>query len=137
MPKVFQEELFPKRTGRSGRRDFNEVVWQDDGVTIHRTDVALQSVKESFRQRINPKVQAPKMDALWPLEVPWAIIDEQLRKKRGKIKTKKGLKKFITKAWRSVSAETCKKLLEAVPGRLQAIIDKEGGRLLGRRTENV
>eukprot|EP00973_Karenia_brevis_P094492 12422777-Karenia_brevis.AAC.1 len=91
--------------------------------------------QELFKQRINVKVQAPKMDDLWPSEVPWAIIDEKLRKKKGTIKTKKGLKKFVTQVWRSITPEQCKSLIMAVPGRLKMIIKKDGGRLLGRRTE--
>jgi len=63
------------------------------------------------------------------------IIDEKLGKMRGRIKTKMQLKKVITQIWRSITPEQCEKLLLAVPGRLKAIRDKDGERLLGRRTD--
>ena len=36
--------------------------------------------------------------------------------------------------WQSVTPETCRQLIDAVPKRLRTIIKKDGGRLLGRRT---
>ena len=124
------KELFPGAA-------FKRVVWQDDGASIHRTDHALDTVKNFFTKRISTKVQAAKMDDLWPSEVPWAIIDEKLRQKKGAIKIKLGLKREITKIWRGITPEQCRKLIEAVPVRLKAIIQKEGGRLLGKRTEGA
>ena len=52
-------------------------------------------VKKLFKHRISTKVQASKMDDLWPSEVPWAILQEKLGKmKRTK---RKGNKRCITK----------------------------------------
>ena len=68
------------------------------------------------------------------VEVLWAILDAKLFKNE-KIKKKRGLKKAITRVWRSVTPETCQRLINAVPSRLRAIIKKNGRRLLGRRTE--
>ncbi len=68
------------------------------------------------------------------MQVPWAILVEKVLGKK-RIKKKKGLKKAITQVWRSVTPETCQKLINAVPTRLKAIIKKDGRRLLGRRTE--
>ena len=112
-------------------------MYQDDGATIHRTNLAEGAVKELFKSRISTKVQAPKMDDLWPSEVPWAILDEKIRQKKDRIKTKHGLKRVITNAWRSITSEQCKALIEAVPKRLKTIQQSGGERLLGRRVEDA
>jgi len=60
--------LYPKQTGRSGRRDFARVVWQDDGASIHRTGEAKEAVRKLFRNRIKTNKQSAKMDDVWPSE---------------------------------------------------------------------
>ena len=94
--------------------------------------IVSSNKNKAHRHRINPSVQAAKMDDLWPSEAPWAILCQKLS--RMKIRKKQGLKKAITEVWRSISKEDCQKLIDAVPIRLKTIIQKEGDRLLGRRT---
>ena len=43
-------------------------IYQDDGARIHRCPEALAAVEESFSQRINQDLQAPKMADFWPIE---------------------------------------------------------------------
>ena len=73
------KELYPSQTHRSGRRDWKKVVFQDDGAAIHRSHATRATVRKHFPHRISAKVQAPKMDDLWPSEWPWAVIDQKLQ----------------------------------------------------------
>ena len=92
-------------------------------------------MKSLFKQRISTRVQAAKMDDLWPSEWPWALLDAKLPQRH--IKTEQGLMRAITEEWRRVTPEQCQHLLQKVPGNLKKIIDKEGNRLLGKRTAAV
>ena len=126
--------LYPSQTGRSGRRDFNKVVWQDDGASIHRSKLVLTKAKKMFRNRIKPSVASPKTDDVWPSEWPWAHTEEKL--KHIKIKSKLGIRREINKIWRAVTPMQCKSLISNVPLRLKPFIEKDGRRLLSRRGQN-
>jgi hypothetical protein len=93
----------------------------------------LSTVKKLFRQRISTRVQAAKMDDIWPAEAPWAILKERLAKR--KIKTVQGLRRAITEEWQRISPATCKKIINAVPKRLKMLIKKKGERLTMKRTQ--
>ena len=62
--------LYPGRDG----------IYQDDGARIHRCPEALAAVEESFSQRINQDLQAPKMADFWPIENIWAILKQKIAK---------------------------------------------------------
>ena len=55
-------------------------IWQDYGARIHRCPEALDSVQESFAQRIDPVAQAPKLADFWPIENIWSIIKADVAK---------------------------------------------------------
>jgi len=51
-----------------------------------------------------------------------------------KITSQRGLKRAITKAWRSIGPDECKRLINAFPKRLRLIIKRKGERITGKRT---
>ena len=53
---------------------WNNDAWQDDGASIHRSKIALDSIDRNFKERIPYDLQAPKMAEIWPIENVWAII---------------------------------------------------------------
>eukprot|EP00973_Karenia_brevis_P069821 9707665-Karenia_brevis.AAC.1 len=68
------------------------------------------TVKALFKQRISTRVQAPKIDDLWPSEWPWALLDGKLPKRR--ISTEQGLMRASTEEWRQkrlhqINAKDC------------------------------
>ena len=99
------------------------------GATIHRGQVALDAMKSSFKNRINPDIQAPKMADFWPIENVWAIIKARIASKN--TNTLKDLRKEIISAWKEIDADKdlCKKLIHSIPAREKAIIQKYGDQI--------
>ena len=58
-----------------------------------------------------------------------------MKKNKRAVKIKRGLKRVITKIWRSITRGQCRKLIQNVPVRVKGIIKKDGERLVGRRTQ--
>ena len=57
-------------------------IWQDDGARIHRCPEALEAVAATFRYRVDPVLQAPKMADFLPIENVWSIIKQKISLKR-------------------------------------------------------
>ena len=100
--------------------------WQDDGARIHRCPEALKAVEESFKSRIDPEIQAPKMADFWPIENVWAILKQKVASKS--TNNVKELRAAITTAWIEISKDKklCKKMIDSLPVRAQAVISKNG-----------
>ena len=128
------KQLYPSQTGRSGRRDFSEVVFQDDGATIHRSKASKSKVRELFCKRIEPDSQPAKMDDIWPSEWPGALLEEKLKGKD--IKTLIGLKREIRRIWRDVDPANCKSIVRQVPTRFKQVIKSKGRHVLSRRGQS-
>ena len=101
-------------------------IWQDDGARIHRCPEALKAVEESFKSRIDPEIQAPKMADFWPIENVWAILKQKVASKS--TNNVKELRAAITTAWIEISKDKklCKKMIDSLPVRAQAVISKNG-----------
>jgi len=56
-------------------------VFQDDGATIHRAEVSLRAVEETFTSRVDHTTQAPKMADVWPIENVWSILKGKVAEK--------------------------------------------------------
>ena len=101
-------------------------VFQDDGATIHRAEVSLRAVEETFTSRVDHTTQAPKMADVWPIENVWSILKGKVAEKE--CSNDQQLKKAIIAAWREIDDDKalCRHLMASLPHRLQAVIDKEG-----------
>jgi hypothetical protein len=75
------------------------------------------------------------MANIWPVENIWSIVREMVKSKEPKNKAQ--LNTIITRVWREINSdkELCKRLMQSIPGRLEAVIAKEGTHSgkLGRR----
>ena len=56
-------------------------MFQDDVATIHRTEVSLQAVEETFTSRVDHTTQVPKMADVWPIENVWSILKGKVAEK--------------------------------------------------------
>ncbi len=99
-------------------------IWQDDPDKKHRTQHVLAKVNELFDERIEPEDQAVKCADIYPIENVWGIIYEKLRAKD--TKSLQVMKAEVNKIWRNITKQTCAKLIEEIPLRMQAGIDKKG-----------
>ena len=106
-----------------------EGIYQDDGARIHRCPEALAAVEESFSQRINQDLQAPKMADFWPIENIWAILKQKIAKIN--ICNLAQLKREISKAWREIDAykQLCRRMMRSMHQRASAIIQKEDNQI--------
>ena len=66
------------------------------------------------------------MADIWPVENIWSIVKEMVNSKEPKNKAQ--LKTIITRVWREINSdkELCKRLMQSIPARLEAVIAKEG-----------
>ena len=104
-------------------------IWQDDGAKIHRCPEALEAVDDCFKFRIDPKIQAPKMADFWPIENVWSIVKGKIASKT--TNTLQQLKKEIIIAWKEIDSDKdlCRKLVNSIPKRAEAIIKKNGSQV--------
>ena len=107
----------------------NNAVWQDDGATIHRTKLALQTVEQNFTSRVPIEQQAPKMADIWPIENVWGIIKQDLNGKD--LQNVEQLRVAIRASWRRISEDKalCARLISSIPKRLRAVISKKGNQV--------
>ena len=79
-----------------------------------------------FKSRIDPEIQAPKMADFWPIENVWAILKQKVASKS--TNNVKELRAAITTAWIEISKDKklCKKMIDSLPVRAQAVISKNG-----------
>ena len=103
-------------------------IYQDDGAWIHRCPEALAALEESFSQRINQDLQAPKMADFWPIE-NWAILKQKIAKIN--ICNLAQLKREISKACREIDTdkELCRRMMSSIHRRASAIIQKEDNQI--------
>lgn len=103
--------------------------WQDDPATIHRCQVALTAVSESFNKRLDHTQQCPKFSDVWPIENVWGIVKERVAKKRCENLVQ--LKREITKVWRDINADKplLRRLMSSIPERCRAVIQSRGDQI--------
>jgi len=80
---------------------WSNAVWQDDGATIHRSQVALDGIQRNFNHRIPHELQAPKMADVWPIENVWGIIKQDLDGQD--LQNIQDLRAGIRASWRRIS----------------------------------
>ncbi|CAF1262097.1 unnamed protein product [Rotaria sordida] len=104
-----------------------DLIFQDDCDRKQRTKQVLGTVTKYFHQRIDPNDCTSKKADIWPIENIWAIIREKLR--GIEFQNIRTLKAAINKVWRSIDATTCKKMMESIPRRMMAVIEKDGSNI--------
>ncbi|CAF1562607.1 unnamed protein product [Didymodactylos carnosus] len=59
----------------------NEVIFQDDQDSKHRTKVAMDVLYDHFEEKIKPNDGDAKIADVWPIENIWGILKEKTRGK--------------------------------------------------------
>ena len=102
-------------------------VFQDDPCSFHRTPHVLQTVTDLFAERVPTEHESPKFDDALPIENVWGIICQRMQNQE--FETLRELKEGISEAWKSISHQTCRKLIQSLVKRCQIIVAKNGARL--------
>ena len=50
-----------------------DAIFQDDNATIHRAQISMNAVKDSFSERLDPALQASKMADIYLIENVWLV----------------------------------------------------------------
>jgi transposase len=104
-------------------KEFNGVVFQQDGAGPHRANVVKNYLKLQKYSVLPWPAHSPDLS---PIENLWANLKKRLEEKHGEIpKTK--LWEVVDEEWEETSKEYCKNLFASMPDRIQAVINARGG----------
>ena len=101
----------------------NEFIFQDDSAPCHRSAKTKNWASSKNITSLEWPGNSPDLN---PIENLWAIVKKRIHKYRPT--TKETLIAAIIKVWfHEITPETCKKLIDSMPRRIQSVIDKKGG----------
>ena len=101
----------------------DEFMFQDDSAPCHRAAKTKNWINSKNIQTLEWPGNSPDMN---PIEHLWAIVKQRIYKYRPT--TKSSLIAAIIKVWfHEIENDTCKKLIDSMPRRIQAVIDNNGG----------
>ncbi|CAF1624735.1 unnamed protein product [Rotaria sp. Silwood1] len=105
----------------------NDYIFEDDTSRIHHTAAVKKFVEENIPDRIDFDDQAVKMDDVWPIENFWSIIRQELDEYV--FNSFQDVKQKIVDIWQNFSQAKCEKMMNSIPKRLKAIVQKQGQRI--------
>ena len=85
----------------------------------------MEAVSETFKTRLNPPIQAPKMADVCHIENVWGIIKDKVAKTS--YQNDRDLRQAIISAWKEVNSDKdlCRNLVAHIPKRFCAVIEKK------------
>lgn len=107
--------------------NLNEVIFQDDQDSKHRTKVAMDVIYDLFEERIEPDDGDAKLADVWPIENIWGILKEKTRGK--KFENLDLLVDFINSEWRKITPDQCEAMLDNIPKRLAKVVQLDGNQV--------
>ncbi|CAF0915595.1 unnamed protein product [Didymodactylos carnosus] len=108
-------------------KNLDEVIFQDDQDSKHRTKVAMDVVYDHFEERIEPNDGDATFADVWPIKSIWGILKEKTRGK--KFQTLDLLVDFINSEWQKITPDQCEAMLDNVPKRLAKVVQLDGNQV--------
>lgn len=116
---ILRNSLIPSVETLTGN---DEWTFQQDGASCHTAKITKKWLQDNS---INVLADWPSSSPdLSPIENIWGIMKRKLRSDPQR--TVDGLKQRITDIWNSITPEYCKKLLDTMPARINAVIKAKG-----------
>jgi len=94
-------------------------VYQHDGAGPHRDGRCLAFIKAHFSELLTWPAQSPDLN---PMENFWADLKRRLHQAHPVVNNKEDLWKAVEKEIEATPKDFCKKLIESMPSRLNAVI---------------
>lgn len=101
-------------------------VFQQDGAPCHSANATKQALQQLLPNRWVTD-WPPNSPDLSPIENLWAWAQRSLQTSPDSLENLEDLKRGIVKVIKSASRGFCTNLIKSMPGRLQTVIEKDGG----------
>ncbi|CAF4342973.1 unnamed protein product [Rotaria sp. Silwood2] len=101
-------------------QNLDEVIFQDDQDSKHRTQVAMDVVYDLFEERIEPNDGDDKFADVWRIENIWGIMKEKTRAK--KFENLGALVEHVSSEWQKIAPEQYEAMIDNIPKRLAKVI---------------
>ncbi|GES85653.1 IS630 family transposase [Rhizophagus clarus] len=120
--KILEEDFI--ETLRYYKLSVGDIIFQQDNDLKHTTTLTKKWFEDNGIEVLPWPPQLPDLN---PIEHLWNDIDCQIRALNVEIKGKDALWEYVSKIWNETLLETCTKLIETIPERIQDVINAKGG----------
>lgn len=98
-------------------------LFQQDNASIHRARATVQWLNTNLQWVNDWPSKSPDLN---PIENLWGIVARAIYRHGRQFEDVQELKEAITTAWNEIPLETLRKLINSMPNRVQAVIEKDG-----------
>jgi len=102
----------------------SDVIFQQDNDLKHTALLTKQWFEDNNVEVLPWPPQSPDLN---PIEHLWNDVDRRLRALNVTIRGKDALWEHVSQIWNETTLETCTKLIESMPARIQDVINAKGG----------
>jgi len=102
----------------------SQLIFQQDNDPKHKSRLAMSWFEEAGVKLLDWPAQSPDLN---PIEHLWAHLKNLLRSQTDAPRGVLELWARVQDAWKTITAETCQKLIESMPRRVEAVIRSRGG----------
>ena len=102
----------------------SDVILQQDNDPKHVSRLVREWLEENDIRTLDWPSQSPDLN---PIETIWALFKKRVAQLTSPATTLDGLWDKIQDAWNEITTDQCRKVIDSMPARIQAVIDARGG----------